>query len=147
MSCCEGESTPAIVPTQAQIDALMAGLPRVVVASSDPYHPLASSIRNSMPTGPGPTIHDDGSIEFAVTEGADPPQDINGYTRDPANPWLFRAQWSECQLRMAGVRKVGGSVDIRMVCNNPQVTTFQKFVTAEQCSACPAKTGARKNPA
>jgi len=149
MSCCDGE-TPSkpLAKTQEQIDAIMSGLPQTVIAASDPKHPLASSIRNSMPM-PGlgtyslPTVHNAGSIEYAPVD-AQPPPEPNGYLRDPQNPWLFHPVWPECQLRMAGVRKdKSGVIDVKMVCNNPGVPQFMKFVKADDCAACTK----RKNPA
>jgi len=127
----------------------MLGLPQAVIAHSDPYHPLASSIKNSMPLGAGsvysrPAVHNDGSIEYKPVD-AGPPPEVNGYTRDEFNPWLFHPLWPECQLRMAGVRKApNGAIDLKMVCNNPVVKDhFMRFVKSDDCAACTQ----RKNPA
>lgn len=91
-----------------------------------------------------PKVHEDGSLEYTPTH-ADPPPEPAGWLRDPQNPWLFRPQWPECMLRMAGVRKTAsGAIEVRMVCNNPAVTEhYMKYIKLPDCTSCTK----RKNPA
>lgn len=151
MSCCNETPPTSKAAERAKsftTEEILANLPQVVIAPTDPKNPLASSIRNAMPM-PGlgtyslPKVHDDGSIEYAPVD-AKPPPEPNGYQRDPQNPWLFRPQWLECQLRMAGVRRdsKAGTIDVKMVCNNPEVPQFMRFVKTADCAACTQ----RKNP-
>jgi hypothetical protein len=143
MSCCAGDKEVP-VDRKAKVD-ILANLPQAVLAANDPSHPLASSIRNALPPSkPGVTVHDDGSLEYPVG-GVGPPPAIVGFERDSQNPHLFRPQWNECQLRLAGIRRdtKTGAIKVSMVCNNPEVPQYMGYVKVADCTNCPK----RKNPA
>lgn len=78
----------------------------------------------------------DGSIRYEH-EG-EPPRDINGYKRDPNDPFHFVPLWPECSLRHGvGVRYANcGCIDIIMRCNNPDTPQFGNRVNHEQCQVC-----------
>lgn len=140
MSCCD-EQKPADQPPPT-LESIMANLPTTVLAASDPRHPLASSIRNAFPPAAKVKVNDDGSIEYDRAS-PEPTHEITGYRRDPENPWVYWPLWAECQLRMAGVKVKAEAVEIKMVCNNPALPLFMKFVKPLDCASCTQ----RKNPA
>lgn len=157
MSCCGDNTAPKPANTQAEIEKILANLPVAVHGFYDTGAHQLQQLAMIMPPADSktrtygrPTFHPDGSIEFPKQEGA-PPKDIDGYYRDEQNTFLFRPLWGECILRMQGLKmdQKTGEIDVKMVCNNPEAkNTFQKFVTAKQCSECPVrKTKVRKNPA
>jgi len=80
----------------------------------------------------------DGSITYEQEEGWESPRDINGYERDPNNPWHFIPLWPECSLRHGvGVRYANcGCIGIIMRCNNPDAIQFGDRIGHEQCRAC-----------
>jgi len=82
------------------------------------------------------TFEADGSITYEQED--DPPRDINGYKRDPDNPWHFIPLWPECKLRHGtGVRYANcGCIDIIMRCSNPDTVQFGNRVSHEQCQNC-----------
>ena len=74
-----------------------------------------------------PVFNADGSIVYPQDDKDwEPPQNINGYVRDPDNQWRFLPLWLPCTLRMqtAFLKANCGCIDIIMRCNNPQATTF-----------------------
>jgi hypothetical protein len=122
--------------------------PRPAVSGVAPYrpgdteHPLAWAIRNSLPPAGTvygqPAVHDDGSLEYTPVKA--PPPAVNGYEPDPANPWLLRPLWPECQSRMAGIGKLtDGKLKLVMVCKHTEAKHFQRFVTPGDCQGCPLR--------
>lgn len=88
-----------------------------------------------------PVFGDDGSIEYPrLSSDTTPPDDIDGYVRDPENPWRFTPIWDHCKLRGQGTRmKLSGCIDIAMACNNPESEHFAKPVKCADCKACPVR--------
>jgi hypothetical protein len=89
-----------------------------------------------------PVFESDGSIVYPKEDGDwEPPQNINGYARDPENKWRFLPLWLPCQLRIqsAFLKANCGCIDIIMRCNNPQATTFGQRLSAAACENCPVR--------
>lgn len=108
--------------------------------------PDLQAIRASLPRQRGKhrkfTIETDGSIIYAQEEGDwEPPKDINGYKRDPENPWRFIPLWPKCLRRMPkGTRtKRCGCLQLTMVCDNPASELHTKTVTDAECQQCPVR--------
>ena len=82
------------------------------------------------------TFETDGTIVYE--KGGEEPLDINGYRRDPNDPFRFIPLWLECTLRHAvGVRYAKcGCINIIMRCNNPDAVQFMDRVSHEQCQNC-----------
>ena len=81
----------------------------------------------------------DGAIIYAKAEGDwEPPRDINGYQRDPLDPFRFTPLWPVCCLRGGiAVRLVlCGCIEIIMRCQNPKSPHFVDRVTGEKCQGC-----------
>ncbi len=85
-------------------------------------------------------FEDDGSILYPEhdRQWAEPPRDINGYQRDPDNPFRFLPLWKECTLRhgIAVRYPQCGCIEIIMRCNNPTATCFGNRITWEECRDC-----------
>jgi len=79
----------------------------------------------------------DGSIVYE-RDNPEPPKDINGYERDPNDPYRFVSLWPVCLFRYAtGIRLVlCGCINIITRCNNPQAPLFCHRVTHIQCRDC-----------
>jgi hypothetical protein len=153
MSCCDEPIKPADRKLITAED-ILANLPTAVAAPTDYANPLASALRNALPTAGGtkygrPKIHDDGSVEFEPVPDAAPPAAMEGFSPDPENPWLFRPLWEPCLKRLVGFQKApSGSLTLRSVCSSPAALgQYMKPVALSACSACPVREGARKNPA
>lgn len=131
MSCCSNvESRPTPPPVSGTGS----------FKSFDPEHPLAWAIRNSLPPAGTvygrPTIHDDGSIEYAPVDA--PPPTVKGFETDPSNPWLLRPLWPGCQARMTGVGKLkDGTLTLKMVCQQREAKHFGRLVAPSDCQGCP----------
>ena len=82
----------------------------------------------------------DGTIVYEQQEG-EPPRDINGYQRDPDNPFRFTPLWSDCRLRhQTAVRFANcGCIDVIMRCNNPALPQFADRVKHTTCQECPQR--------
>jgi len=84
------------------------------------------------------TFEPNGCICYEHSNDETPPRDINGYKRDPNNPFRFIPLWPECLLRHGmGVRYTNcGCIDVIMRCNNPDAIQFGDRVGHEQCCVC-----------
>lgn len=83
-------------------------------------------------------IEPDGTIVYDKREGDwEPPRDIDGYQRDPNDPFRFTPLWKPCALRLqVGVRLANcGCIQVRMRCNNP-AAELGKNVKYTDCEAC-----------
>ena len=71
-------------------------------------------------------------------ENWEPPRDIDGYRRDPQDPWRFLPLWPVCALRLCtGVRLVNcGCIGVIMRCNDPRSTVLGQQVKYSQCAQC-----------
>ncbi len=84
-------------------------------------------------------VHGDGSIVYAQEDGEwEPPKDINGYRRDPENPWRFIPLWPKCMKRIPkGTRTQScGCLQLTMVCDNPTSELHTKIVSDVECQQC-----------
>lgn len=83
-------------------------------------------------------IEPDGTIVYDKRAGDwEPPRDIDGYQRDPNDPFIFHPLWKSCALRLqVGVRLANcGCIQVRMRCNNP-AAELGKNVKYTDCEAC-----------
>lgn len=110
--------------------------------------PDLQAIRTSLPRQRGKhrkfTIETDGSIVYTQEEGEwEPPKDINGYRRDPMNPWRFTPLWLKCMKRTPkGTRtKACGCIQLTMVCDNPASELHTKTVSDAECQQCSVRQG------
>jgi hypothetical protein len=117
----------------------------------------------AMPSQPRPDLHGiettlpafvegrDRKVHFEANgaivyekEGWEPPRDVDGYVRDPGDPWRLLPLWPICALRLAtGVRLANcGCVGVIMRCNDPRSPLFGQQVKYGQCAQCktPEKT-------
>jgi len=78
-----------------------------------------------------PTVHPDGSLEFAAT-----PPAIPGYRQEGSRLY---PDWQPCLLRMLRVQVVSEALDIAGICGNPEAGQFSNEVTPEHCQNCPAR--------
>lgn len=86
-----------------------------------------------------PRIESDGAIVYEKREGDwEPPRDINGYRRDPDNPWRFISLWPECERRAPIKKRAAnhGCVRVVMKCKNRDSNLHGEVVTYEQCQQC-----------
>jgi len=83
----------------------------------------------------------DGSIRYEHNGDEEPPRDINGYKRDPNDPFRFIPLWPSCQLRhQVAVRFANcGCIDVIMRCNNPALPQFADRVKHTTCQECPQR--------
>jgi hypothetical protein len=90
-------------------------------------------------------FQDDGTIVYAKEEGDwEPPREINGYSRNPQDPWTFYPLWPEC-MRQYGiaVRKPAcGCIDIVMRCTCAECPRFRQLLKHTDCFEC----GHRQEP-
>jgi len=77
-----------------------------------------------------PTVHPDGSLEFAG-----PPPALSGYR---AEGHRFYPAWPPCTLRMLRVQVVDRVLSITGLCGSPDAEHFSQEVTPDQCQNCPA---------
>lgn len=92
-----------------------------------------------------PVFFADGGLEYPrlADDSASPPDDIEGYKRDPQNPWRFHPTWQDCILRGQGTKlKPNGCIDVAMACNNPHAELFGRPVLAQDCADCPVRKNA-----
>jgi hypothetical protein len=86
-----------------------------------------------------PVFAKDGSFEYPRT-GDVPPDEVDGYQRDPENGWRFVPVWPACRLRLMGTRmKPNGCIEIVAMCNNPALPIFGKPVICQTCTDCEAR--------
>lgn len=86
----------------------------------------------------------DGSIAY-VPRGREFPPLIEGYERDPKDPWKLRPIWTECQYRTKALQlKPCGAFGAKFYCENPGLPTFQKALTLADCQGCPLANSSNK---
>jgi hypothetical protein len=88
-----------------------------------------------------PAVHfqSDGAIVYDRVEcDCELPRDINGYQRDPLDPFRFAPLWPACSLRggIALRLVLCGCIEIIMRCQNPKSPHFVDRVKWEQCRDC-----------
>ena len=84
---------------------------------------------------PAADFHADRTIEYP-RRGKDwePPQNINGYVRDPDNKWVFHPLWIPGQFRHQTAflkANCGCSIDVICRCNSPQSPLFAQRLAHE----------------
>lgn len=83
----------------------------------------------------------DGSIVYPK-KGFEPPPPIEGYERDPGDPWHFKPIWPDCKARIQTLYlKKCGATGILSVCANQECPKFQKQLTLTDCQGCPFRQG------
>jgi hypothetical protein len=116
--------------------------------TQETYNPIAGAAQTLRQPGGGInkvrrwTIESNGTIVYEREEGFDEdPRDINGYQRDPNNPYRFIPLWPKCFMRHSvGIQyPLCGCLDIIMRCNNPDAKKFQDRVKLEDCQSCPVR--------
>lgn len=81
----------------------------------------------------------DGSIEYA-RKGHEPPPELDGFKREPGNPWKFLPVWPKCKKRIqTQSMKPCGALSILTVCANGECPLKQQAVSFEQCNGCQYK--------
>jgi len=87
-------------------------------------------------------FEEDGTVVYEKNDNLEEPRDINGYQRDPNNPYRFTPLWPICTLRHGvGIRYAKcGCINIIMRCNNPAALKFMDRVSHEQCQNCQWRT-------
>jgi len=85
-----------------------------------------------------PVFGEDGVIEYPrLVADTVPPDEIDGYQRDPGNAWRFLPLWPPCIVRGVGATvKENGCIQVVLVCGNPDAPPFLKTVTCAQCLKC-----------
>jgi hypothetical protein len=82
----------------------------------------------------------DGTIIYPEHDSPwnDEPNEINGYQRDPNNPFRFVPLWKECLLRRGiAVRYAQcGCIDVIMRCGHPKCAKFGDRVSHTDCADC-----------
>jgi hypothetical protein len=89
-----------------------------------------------------PIFHADGRIEYPRRDKDwEPPQNINGYVRDPDNKWVFHPLWVPCAFRhqTAFLKANCGCIDVICRCNSPQSPMFAQRLAHETCANCPVR--------
>jgi len=86
-------------------------------------------------------FEEDGTIVYEQGDGDEPPNDIDGYQRDPNDPFRFIPLWLPCQLRIQNAVRYAdcGCINVIMRCNNPAIPLFGELVTHTQCQHCPER--------
>jgi len=90
-----------------------------------------------------PTVKTDGTIFYEPSQVNSKaiPDDIQGYRRDEANPFLFHPVWPHCIARLFGTQvKPDGCIDVKMACNHPHAATFGQPVSLDKCKGCVMRT-------
>ena len=79
----------------------------------------------------------DGSVMY-VKKGQEPPPDLDGFSRDPQNPWRFIPLWQACDWRyQTQYLKQCGALAVRTTCRNPDGPTGKgQVVEFNHCQAC-----------
>lgn len=128
-------------PVQHTFDLAKLGLPQVYYLSVNGI----ADLKDTLPIYDGvqrqfqrPVFGPDGSLEYPrLAADSTPPDDIDGYTRDPNNAWRFTPNWPPCLLRGQGTMlKENGCINVAMACNNPESKHFGKKVSYENCRDC-----------
>jgi len=131
------EAAPVTPPTP---EAYSPNVPRPDLAAISTTLPPDDASKDR--TFRRPVFEPDGSIVYPHDDKDwEPPQNINGYVRDPDNQWRFLPLWLPCALRMqtAFLKANCGCIDIIMRCNNPQAPTFGQRVPSTICATCPVR--------
>jgi hypothetical protein len=89
-------------------------------------------------------VEKDGSILYTQEDGEwEPPRDIDGFKRDPENPWRFiPLVWPDCVGRHVEFfqRKSCGCLGTTITCNNEKSEYYKQKVTVDTCEKCPSIT-------
>jgi hypothetical protein len=103
-----------------------------IEATLPPHKPLRDRVLR---------FEENGAIVYKQEEDDDPPNDINGYLRDPNNLYRFVPLWLPCQLRFQTGYRIAkcGCINIIMRCNNPQLPSFADRVSHDTCHSCLAR--------
>ncbi len=78
-----------------------------------------------------PTVHADGSLEFA---GAPPA--IAGYRQEGSR---LSPAWPPCSWRVLRVQVIDGVLGIAGICGGSKAERFSQEVTLDQCRTCPVR--------
>ena len=119
--CPEDQSRP--LPTGGCNYLIYSGGPTVSF-----YRLVEHAIPNVEMTHGRPTVHPDGSLEFAG-----PPPALVGYRQE--GPRL-RPAWPSCTLRMLRVQVLEGVLSIAGICGSPGARHFSHEVALDQCQHC-----------
>ena len=133
----DGEAAEAVTPPTLDPAAYTAGQPRPDLAAIQLTLPAPDAKERTFAR---PIFEPDGAITYPKREGDwELPQNINGYMRDPNNPWRFLPLWLPCTLRyqMAFLKANCGCIDIIMRCNNPQAPAYGHRLDDDACKQCP----------
>jgi len=88
-------------------------------------------------------VEKDGSILYTKeSDDWEPPRDIDGYTRDPENPWRFKPIiWPDCIGRHTKYfqRKNCGCLGSTITCQNEKSEHYEKKVTVDICEQCTSR--------
>ncbi len=123
---------PPVPPSEPRPD--MAAIPLTI--------PAADPVKDAERTFQRPIFHADGRIEYPRREKDwEPPQNINGYVRDPDNKWVFHPLWVPCAFRhqTAFLKANCGCIDVICRCNSPQSPLFAQRLAHETCANCPVR--------
>jgi hypothetical protein len=78
-----------------------------------------------------PTVHPDGSLEFAS-----PPPALSGYRQEGSR---LCPAWPPCSLRMLRVQVVDGVLSVAGLCGNPGAEQFSRELALDDCRSCPIR--------
>jgi hypothetical protein len=85
----------------------------------------------------------DGTIVYPEEKGVvwdiELPREINGYQRDPSDPFRFTPLWPVCRGRHGIAVRLAlcGCIEIILRCGNPKAPKFADRVKWEECRDCP----------
>jgi len=69
--------------------------------------------------------------------GFEPPPDLEGFERDPKNPWHFLPLWPPCKKRIqTQLVKKCGAISVLSVCANSACPLRQQEVKLADCQGC-----------
>lgn len=133
----DGDAAVTVTPPTLDPAAYTAGQPRPDLAAIQLTLPAPDEKERTFAR---PIFEPDGAITYPKREGDwELPQNINGYMRDPNNPWRFLPLWLPCTLRyqLAFLKANCGCIDIIMRCNNPQAPAYSHRLDDTACKECP----------
>lgn len=115
---------------------------------TDPQAPSAPTFIQGINMGFGRArVQADGSILYPK-RGWEPPPPMEGFERNPTNPWHFLPKWPECQSRQQVLmQKPCGAIDVKMICKNQEAEAFHTDVTVQTCEGCPHRAFQISSPA
>jgi hypothetical protein len=95
------------------------------------YRLLEQAIPDVEMTHGRPTVHPDGSLEFAG-----PPPALSGFRQEGSRLYPV---WPPCTLRMLRVQVLDGVLNVAGICGSPDSEHFSREATLYQCRNCPAR--------